>query len=77
MDAHILNEKLKLIQWLSGLEDVTLIKKLIQFKNNETEDFWETLSDEEKDSIRIGIDQAKNGELVPHSKAKELYEKWL
>ena len=77
MDAHILNEKIKLIQWLSSLEDVALIKKLIQFKNTEAKDFWDELSEEERNSINIGIEQAKNGELVPHSKAKELYEKWL
>lgn len=48
MKSHILNEKLELIQWLSTLEDTSIIKKLMQFKKEETKDWWNSISEEEK-----------------------------
>lgn len=77
MNTQALNEKLELIQWLSTIEDKAIIKKLIEFKEKETKDWWHTISDKEKASIEKGIKQADNKELEPHSKARELYGKWL
>lgn len=48
MNIQTLNEKLELIQWLSTLEDDSVIKKLIQFRKEETKDWWNSTSDEEK-----------------------------
>lgn len=77
MNTQILNEKLELIQWLSTLEDTSIIKKLIQFRKDETEDWWDSISEEEKKSIEKGISEADNDELKPHSEARKVYEKWL
>lgn len=77
MDTQILNEKLELIQWLSSIEDKSIIKKLIEFRKKETKDWWGKISDAEKASIEKGIKQADNNELEPHSKARKIYEKWL
>lgn len=77
MDSQILNDKLDLIQWLSSIEDKAVIKKLIEFRKRETKDWWNEISDAEKSSIEKGINQADNGELEPHSKARKLYGKWL
>lgn len=77
MNAQILNEKLELIQWLSSLEDVSLIKKLVEFRKNETKDFWNSISEEEKRSIEKGISEADSGKLMSHTEARQLYEKWL
>jgi hypothetical protein len=77
MNAQILNEKLELIQWLSSLEDVSLIKKLVEFRKNETKDFWNSISEEEKRSIEKGISEADSGKLMSHTEARKLYEKWL
>jgi len=77
MDAQILNEKLELIQWLSSIEDKSIIKKLIEFRKRETKDWWNEILDAEKASIEKGLKQADNNELEPHSKARKLYEKWL
>lgn len=77
MNAQILNEKLELIQWLSSLEDVSLIKKLVEFRKNETKDFWNSISEEEKRSIEKGISEADSGKLMSHAEARKLYEKWL
>ena len=50
---------------------------LMQFRRNETPDWWDEISNKERISIENGIKQADNDELIPHSKVKELYVKWL
>ncbi|MGE6394916.1 MULTISPECIES: hypothetical protein [Chryseobacterium] len=77
MNSQILNEKLELIQWLSTLEDTSIIKKLTQFRKEETKDWWNSISDEEKKSIEKGIAEADENDVKPHSEARKLYEKWL
>jgi len=77
MNTQILNKKLELIQWLSTLEDSTIIEKLLKFRKEETKDWWESISEEEKKSIEKGISEANNNELKPHSEVKKIYEKWL
>ncbi len=77
MNTQTLNEKLELIQWLSTLEDTSIIKKLIQFRKEETKDWWNAISEEEKKSIERGISEADNDQLKPQSEARKLYGKWL
>lgn len=77
MNTQTLNEKLMLIQWISSIEDQTIIKKLTEFRKKEVKDWWHEISQEEKESIAKGLKQAENGELQSHSQVKKLYEKWL
>jgi hypothetical protein len=76
-DAQILDKKIELIQWLSSLEDKTIIDKLLQFRKSETTDWWKTISDSEQISIQKGIEDANKKKLKPHSTARKIYEKWL
>jgi len=77
MDAKLLDKKIELIQWLSTLEDSLIIEKLVTFRKEETKDWWDNVSDEEKVSIARGIADADNKKIKPHSEAKKLYERWL
>lgn len=77
IDAKILDQKIELIQWLSSLDDKTIIDKLVQFRKNETKDWWNTISNEEKISIEKGLEDADNKKLNDHSSVRKLYEKWL
>lgn len=77
MSTHILDKKIELIQWLSALEDKAVIEKLLQFRNAEIKDWWESTSNKEKQSIAKGLEDAKKKKLKPHSSARKLYEKWL
>ena len=77
IDNTILTQKLELIQWLSSLEDRGIIERLLQFRKSETKDWWENIEDEEKNSIQLGVEDADNNKLNPHSSARKLYEKWL
>ncbi|WP_312824289.1 hypothetical protein [Epilithonimonas sp.] len=77
MNTQILNKKLELIQWLSTLEDKSIIEKLLKFRQEETKDWWESISDEERKSIEKGISQADDKNLKSHSEARKIYEKYL
>lgn len=77
MNTQILNKKIELIQWLSTLEDNSIIEKLLKFKKEETKDWWDSISEVEKKSIEKGISDADNNKLEPHSNVRKIYEKWL
>lgn len=49
----------------------------MELRNVENKDWWNEISDVEKKSIELGISDADNGNLKPHSEVKKIYEKWL
>jgi hypothetical protein len=75
--SKIARQKLELIQWLSTIEDASVIEKMMAFRKEEQLDWWNSISEMEQKSIELGIKDADLGKLNPHSKAKELYGKWL
>lgn len=77
MDSKILNKKIELIQWLSTLEDNSILDKLLKFKKEDTKYWWHSISEEDKSSIEKGIVDAEKGNLVAHSEVRKIYEKWL
>ena len=77
MDINLQNKKIELIQWLSTLNDVSLIDKLVKLREKEKTDWWNEISASEKESIEKGILDADNGKLTSHSAVKKIYEKWL
>lgn len=77
MDFDLQNRKLELIQWLSTLNDESIIEEIIKLREKERVDWWEEISLEEQKSIELGINDADAGKLKPHSEARKLYEKWL
>ena len=77
LDFNIETKKLALIQWLTSLNDVSMIDKILELKQKETKDWWNEISDEEKESIEKGLSDAESGKLKPHSEIRKKYEKWL
>ncbi|MBF8148931.1 hypothetical protein ITJ86_03430 [Winogradskyella sp. F6397] len=77
MEPNIQNAKIELIQWLTTLEDSSLIQKIMDLRKNETKDWWNEISDAEKESIEIGLSDADNGKLKSNSEAEKIYGKWL
>ncbi len=71
------HKKIELIQWLSTLDDVSMIEKIIQLRKTEATDWWHEISTAEKESIEKGLADAHAGKLKPHSEARKLYGKWL
>jgi hypothetical protein len=77
IELNILNKKLELIQWLSTIEDSTIIEKIMDLRKKESKDWWNSISESEKVSIEKGLKDSDAGKLNPHSNARKLYEKWL
>lgn len=48
MDINLQNKKIKLIQWLSTLNDETIIEKIMKLRETEGTDWWKEISKEEK-----------------------------
>lgn len=40
-------------------------------------DWWDTISDQEKEDINIGLQQLENGEGIPHEEVKRKADKLL
>ena len=77
MEINIQNTKIELIQWLTTLEDKSLIEKILDLRKSEISNWVNDSSENELQSIKKGITDADNGNLKPHSEARKVYEKWL
>jgi len=76
-DLNIQNKKIELIQWLSTIEDISVLEKIMELRKHQNKDWYNSISENEKQSIEMGLEDAESGKLNPHSTAKKLYEKWL
>ncbi len=77
MEVNIQDKKIELIQWLSTLNDISMIEKLMKLREREKSDWWNEISTSEKESIDKGIEDANSGNVKSHSEVKKHYEKWL
>jgi hypothetical protein len=76
---NIQTEKLGLIEWLSTLNDISIIEKLKSIKEeySKSKDWWDTLNKEEIESIERGLKDLDNGKVHSHETARKVYEKYL
>ena len=75
-ELQLQNKKLELIQWLSSIEDLNVLEKISDLISHEVKkEWWDEISEAEKEAIEKGISQAEAGKLNPHSKAREIYVK--
>lgn len=73
MALNVQNTKIDLIQWLTTIEDETLLKKLLEFRNAATYE----LTEAERQAVEDGLEDMRNGDVVPHAQTRKTYEKWL
>ena len=73
----IQTEKLRLIEWLAGLDDIKVLQQLISLKRKQEMDWWDTISMEEKEEIEMGLKQAEDNHFVNHEEVMAKYKKWL
>jgi len=75
----IQTEKLDLIEWISKLNDSSVIKKLRSIKENysKSKDWYDDLDEEERASIDRGLKDIDEGRLNGHDAAQKIYEKYL
>lgn len=76
---NILTEKLSLIEWISRLNDTSIIEKLREIKDDysKSRDWWDTLKKEELESINRGLKDFEEGRIHSHETAHKVYEKFL
>ena len=69
------SRKLKIISWVSEINDESILAKIEQLKPPK-KDWWDTISDQEKEEIQQGLAQADNGELKTSEEVLAKYRKW-
>ncbi|MCY7362624.1 MAG: hypothetical protein LH629_11255 [Ignavibacteria bacterium] len=76
---NIKNDKQSLIDWISSLEDETIIETIKEFKESYSskKDWWDEISEAEKNSIDRGLKDAEEGRVIPYEQVKEKYKKWI
>jgi len=77
IDMDIQAEKLRLIEWLAGLNDTKILYEFITLKKKKEVDWWDKISAEERAEIEEGLAQADRGELIPHEEVMAKFKKWL
>lgn len=75
MNTYI--EKLKLIEWITKIQDSKVIEKLISVHKEYETDWWDEISESERHEIELGLKDFEEGRTVDHSEVKKLYEKYL
>ncbi len=64
-------EKITLAQLLLQTEDVSIIKKVKAIFKKEQKDWWEELSDAQKEAIDEGLEDFKNGRTITYEEVKK------
>jgi predicted transcriptional regulator len=76
---NIQTEKLDLIEWISKLNDNSIIDKLRQIKADysKSKAWSDNLNQEELESINRGLKDFEEGRTHSHDTAQKVYEKYL
>jgi hypothetical protein len=62
--------KINLINWISTLQDQNVLNKVEQIQK-EASDWWENISDEDKNALNEGLNQLDKGEFITRSEVQE------
>jgi predicted transcriptional regulator len=76
---NIQSEKLNLIEWISRLDDSSIVEKLTKIKEEylKSKDWADKLNEEEIESINRGLKDFEEGKIHSHENARKIYEKYL
>ena len=76
---NIQTEKLDLIEWISKLNDTSIIEKIQEIRKNyiHSKDWGDKLNHEEIESIEEGLKDLEEGRIHSHETARKVYEKYL
>jgi len=78
MDAIVLKREISaLIESISDIEVLQALITLLSHKVSKESDWWNTISEEERNEIKQGLEEALNGEVIPHDEMLKKYRKWL
>ena len=77
---NISTEKLDIIQRIIQIQDndlIDLIKNIIDIPDSSETDWWNQITQEEKESINRGLNDLQKGNVNSHDQIRKKYEKWL
>jgi tryptophanyl-tRNA synthetase len=76
---NIQTEKLNLIEWISRLNDISIIDRLKRIKEDysNSKDWYDNLKKEEIESINRGLKDFEEGRTHSHDTARKVYETYL
>ncbi len=74
---NIQTEKIDLIEWITKLNDTSIIEKLREIKSNYTHlpDWSDKMHKEEIESIERGLKDLDEGRVHSHETARNIYAK--
>jgi predicted transcriptional regulator len=77
MNNELVSLKLELIQWILNLDDADVLHSIKDLQSANQTDWWEDLNEEQKASIKTGLDDLEAGKVHPHSEVTKLFDRWL
>jgi len=75
--AEIKNYLHKLIVETDDESTLSKVQAYFTTLKSKNVDWWDTISDQEKEAINIGLQQLENGEGIPHEEVKRKANKLL
>lgn len=75
--AEIKNHLHKLIVETDDESILSKVQAYFTTLKSKNVDWWDTISDQEKEAINIGMQQLENGEGIPHEEVKRKMDKLL
>jgi len=76
MRMNVETRKLNLINWISGLNDDKLVKRLEAIKDN-VDEWTIEISDKEKKLLDLAEKDIEQGNLIPHGRVMEELAEYL
>lgn len=58
-------QKLELIEWLASVNDTSIIKAILELREKKDSDWWNSLSEEQKEDIEAGLEDLEAGRKRP------------
>jgi hypothetical protein len=77
---NISAEKFDIIQRICEIQDtdlIDLIKNIIDIPSTSKSDWWNQITQEEKESINRGVNDLDQGKVYAHDQIRKKYKKWL
>ena len=69
--------KYSIIELIASINDEKKLKVIYQSIKDDSSDWWDELTDEQKASVEEGLEDIKNGRITPHDVAMEELNKHI
>lgn len=66
-----------LIDKINDKSILNAVRTILSKQVEKSDDWWDTISNEERTEIEQGLAEADQGEVIPHDEVMAKYKKWL